>query len=310
MQTMGEKYDLFLEQNYNTHPNYKGEYNDNGNMHGIGSITKKTYEYEGDFNDGAITGRGIYNWFDGDAYVGDVVDGFRHGYGSYYYKSGNSYEGDWCKSLKHGFGVFFFKRGGIYNGEWENNKKCGKGIFRINDKIIYDGEWKDDEKYGYGIQYNPDGTFVEGYFYNGILVSEYVFHFNQKYGTSFSDKEYEKFVGYMQTTGLNVIDALEYCKTCHFCGSNKIHLGREFCHDCHTNDTYMDCFRGEECLICQGVISEKWGSEKDSEEEEEEEDEEEEDEDEDDEDDDDDDDESIEDTKLLHRSKRKMRQIF
>jgi hypothetical protein len=301
MQTIGEMYDLFLEQNYNTNPNYNGEYNDDGNMHGIGSITKATCEYEGEFKDGSITGRGIYNWVNGDAYVGDLVNGHRHGFGSYYYESGNSYEGDWCNNLRHGFGVFFYTNGGIYNGEWENNKRCGNGIYRINDKIHYDGEWKNDEKWGYGTLYNEDGTVAEeGYFYNGMPVSEYVFHFNKKYGTNFSNEDYEKFVGYIRITGLYANDALVYCQSCHICNSEQMTLGEEFCSVCDVKENYMVCYRGEECLICQGAYrSDKWGSEKDSESESESDISDDSDSDVYDDEESDDDDESVEDTQLF-----------
>ena len=217
-QSMGEQYDSFLEQN--TNPHYTGEYNDNGQMHGIGSlknylfghvhISTNNYEYEGEFKDGAMTGTGVFNWENGDSYTGDVLNGMLHGYGIIYYSSGCTYEGMWRNNSKHGTGIYFYTSGDTYDGEWRNGAKDGKGVFRNRDrKIIYDGEWKDDNKTGYGILYNlEDETNIEGYFYNGIPVNEFVYGFNQEHGTGFTNWEYDQFLTYMENTNLEVADAL------------------------------------------------------------------------------------------------------
>jgi len=207
---MGEQYDSFLEQNAN--PHYTGEYNDNGQMHGIGSIKRylSGYEYEGEFKDGAMTGTGVFNWENGDSYTGDVLNGILHGYGIIYYSSGCTYEGTWRNNCKHGTGIYFYTSGDTYDGEWRNGAKDGKGIFRNRDrKVIYDGEWKDDNRTGYGILYNPeDETKIEGYFYNGIPVNEFVYEFNQEHGTGFTNWEYDQFLTYMENSNLEVADAL------------------------------------------------------------------------------------------------------
>ena len=209
-QSMGEQYDSFLEQNAN--PHYTGEYNDNGQMHGIGSIKRylSGYEYEGEFKDGAMTGTGVFNWENGDSYTGDVLNGILHGYGIIYYSSGCTYEGTWRNNCKHGTGIYFYTSGDTYDGEWRNGAKDGKGIFRNRDrKVIYDGEWKDDNRTGYGILYNPeDETKIEGYFYNGIPVNEFVYEFNQEHGTGFTNWEYDQFLTYMENSNLEVADAL------------------------------------------------------------------------------------------------------
>jgi hypothetical protein len=210
LQSMGEQYDSFLEQNAN--PHYTGEYNDNGQMHGIGSIKRylSGYEYEGEFKDGAMTGTGVFNWENGDSYTGDVLNGILHGYGIIYYSSGCTYEGTWRNNCKHGTGIYFYTSGDTYDGEWKNGAKDGKGVFRNRDrKVIYDGEWKDDNRTGYGILYNlEDETKIEGYFYNGIPVNEFVYEFNQEHGTGFTNWEYDQFLTYMENSNLEVADAL------------------------------------------------------------------------------------------------------
>ena len=265
-QTIGEKYDLFLEQNYNPNPNYVGEYNDDGEMHGIGSIktylfghvhiSTDNYEYEGDFVNGAITGTGIFNWGNGDAYSGDVLDGRLHGYGILYYSSGCTYEGTWRNNCKHGKGIYYYVSGNTYDGEWKNGKKQGKGVFRNKDrKIIFDGEWKNGEQTGYGIMYNPeDETKIEGYFHNGTPVNEFVYQFNQEYETDYTNHDYDKILTYMQKTKLEVADAIEYSKTCHFCGFYKTKLEQEFCSYLCTVAEPM-CFRGDACKICKPVLN-------------------------------------------------------
>ena len=221
-QTTGEKYDLFLEQNYNPNPHYVGEYNDEGKMHGIGSIktylfghvhiSTDNYEYEGEFNNDTITGMGIFNWSNGDSYTGEVLNGKLHGHGIFYYSSGCTYEGTWRNNCKHGSGIYYYASGDTYDGEWRNETKEGKGVFRNRDqKIIYDGEWKDDNKTGYGTMYNTeDETKIEGYFYNGIPVNEFVYEFNQEHRTSFTNWEYDQFLTYIEKTNLNVADALAH----------------------------------------------------------------------------------------------------
>jgi hypothetical protein len=197
-------------------------------MHGIGSlktylfghvhISTNNYEYEGEFNDGAITGKGIFNWSNGDSYTGDVLNGRLHGRGIFYYNSsciyedsGCTYEGMWRNNCKHGTGIYYYASGDTYDGEWRNGTKEGKGVFRNKDrKIIYDGEWKDDNKTGYGILYNlEDETKIEGYFYNGISVNEFVYEFNREHGTEFTNWEYDKFLTYTEKTKLEVADALD-----------------------------------------------------------------------------------------------------
>jgi len=265
MQTTGEKYDLFLEQNYNPNPHYTGEYNDDGKMHGIGTIktylfghvhiSTDNYEYEGEFNDGAITGMGIFNWGNGDSYTGEVLNGKLHGHGIFYYKSGCTYQGSWVNNCKHGSGIYYYTSGNTYDGEWKNGKKEGNGVFRSKDrKIMYDGEWKDGKKTGYGTMYSPeDETKIEGYFHKGIPVNEFVYAFNQEHETDFTNQDYDNLLTYMQTTKLEVPDAIEYCKTCHFCGFDKKRLDQEFCsYLCGVAYEHepMQCFRGDACKIC------------------------------------------------------------
>jgi hypothetical protein len=83
--------------------------------------------------------------------------------------------------------------------------------------------------------------------------------FNKKYGTNFSGDDYSNFLEYVQTTKLDTADALEYCKSCHFCNSPDIKLGDEYCSEQCSNHSMFYCYKGDECLLCDKLLEDAWG---------------------------------------------------
>ena len=60
---------------------YRGEVNDNGLFHGLGEIHFKNSKYEGEFNNGNMTGQGVYeNYLNSIIYDGNFLNGNLHGY--------------------------------------------------------------------------------------------------------------------------------------------------------------------------------------------------------------------------------------
>ena len=98
--------------------------------HGHGKVTFNDgiASYEGDFNNGKMTGKGIYQWKNRDIYEGDFVDGKMHGKGKYKYFEGATYEGYFVNNLREGKGVYTKKDGRIYKGNYKAGKQHGKGV--------------------------------------------------------------------------------------------------------------------------------------------------------------------------------------
>ena len=73
---------------------YEGEFHDN-KIHGKGHIIflKTGIEYIGTFKNEQIDGYGIFNWKNGDQYEGEVKNGKMHGMGKYKYKNGKIFNG-------------------------------------------------------------------------------------------------------------------------------------------------------------------------------------------------------------------------
>ncbi len=60
---------------------YRGEVNDNGIFHGLGEIHFKNWKYEGDFNNGHMTGQGVYeDYLNSIIFDGNFLCGQLHGY--------------------------------------------------------------------------------------------------------------------------------------------------------------------------------------------------------------------------------------
>ena len=177
----------YINNNPNLKEKYIGDVNQYGMRHGQGRLITPTSKfigtfqngkfsgwgreiinnrevYEGKYNDGKITGKGIYKYKD-ILYIGDFVNHLREGKGEkitkkYYYvgqfnnnkingygriqfinaEGGESeYEGFFKENNIEGKGVLKWKNGNIYEGEMKNNKTNGQGILRLNNGVIQKG---------------------------------------------------------------------------------------------------------------------------------------------------------------------------
>ena len=65
--------------------------------HGQGrlELLKDGNIYEGEFNRGEMTGKGIYIWRNKQRYEGDFVNGIKHGKGIYIWPDGFEYNGEY-----------------------------------------------------------------------------------------------------------------------------------------------------------------------------------------------------------------------
>jgi len=127
--------------------NYEGEFH-NDLKHGKGKIifyNIKSESYEGDFENGDLTGKGFYVWKNKHTYSGEFLCGKMHGKGIYKWPDGNQYEGDYIHGIKEGFGEFKWADGRIYKGPFKKGKQHGNGKLTVNgttfDVIFENGKY-------------------------------------------------------------------------------------------------------------------------------------------------------------------------
>jgi hypothetical protein len=56
-----------------------------------------------------------------EEYEGEWVDDQMHGKGTYKFTSGNEYTGEWQNNVMNGFGKMIYADGSSYEGNWCNN---------------------------------------------------------------------------------------------------------------------------------------------------------------------------------------------
>ena len=92
--------------------------------------------YEGEFNRGEITGKGLYIWNNKQKYKGDFVNGIKHGKGIYKWPDGIEYEGDYVNGIREGNGIYKWNDGRVFKGKFKNGKPDGKGKLTYNGKTV------------------------------------------------------------------------------------------------------------------------------------------------------------------------------
>jgi hypothetical protein len=139
-----------------------------GLAHGAGyEVHADLYTYEGNYDNGAKSGKGTLEFKDGGAYVGEfknnLFDGFgvrtwadktyygywaggrMQGAGTLSYRSGDKFKGEFLNDMKHGKGVYYFYNGSEFEGTWFEDEIQGEGELRHvrGDKTV--GQWKSAE---------------------------------------------------------------------------------------------------------------------------------------------------------------------
>ncbi len=131
---------------------YAGQINSDGLPHGFGSIRWDEYEctYEGDWENGAINGRGKKTWDSGDVFEGTFVDGQLSGEAHCNFSDGSSYDGEYENDQINGHGTLTMENGDVYEGDFRENTFFGKGKYTYADGNFFDGEWEDGAWRGSG----------------------------------------------------------------------------------------------------------------------------------------------------------------
>ena len=74
-------------------------------------------EYTGDYKNGPMHGKGLYEWSEGEYYRGDFVKGKKEGSGEMHWANGRSFAGSFVNGRPQGIGIF--DNGINYKGEMQ-----------------------------------------------------------------------------------------------------------------------------------------------------------------------------------------------
>ena len=74
-----------------------------------------------------------------EEYEGDWEEDAMHGFGVYRYTSGAVYSGHWARGRQQGAGTMQFADGSRYEGQWEDNRMHGDGVYTDADQVRWEG---------------------------------------------------------------------------------------------------------------------------------------------------------------------------
>ena len=123
--------------------------------------------YEGELQDGVLTGQGTLVWPNGARYEGSFSDGLMHGAGTWTSPAGDRYQGDFANGMKHGQGVLDYADGSRYEGQFEQDYPSGSGTLAWSDGTRYHGEFRYGLPWGHGLLTGSDGRTYEGEYERG-----------------------------------------------------------------------------------------------------------------------------------------------
>ena len=113
-----------------------------GKLHGQGVLdyqAKGGYNrFAGDFVDGELLGKLVYDGANGDHFEGVVRDDGHKGQGVFVDANGEWYDGDFKDGLYHGKGLLLLKDGGQLEGHFVVGKAEGQGTYTAVDGTLYE----------------------------------------------------------------------------------------------------------------------------------------------------------------------------
>ena len=179
-----------------TVPMYAGRLTD-GVLQGTGREydEKGLLSYEGEFQDGARSGRGIAYERGLMVYQGQFGEGTYQGSGTLYGKGGvRIYEGQFSAGLYDGTGKLYNDDYLSYEGQFVAGIPEGDGKRYVEKVLFYAGAFHEGLPHGEGVTYYPDGTvFYRGGFSAGIFDgngTEYAENGSIRYTGGFSEGKY------------------------------------------------------------------------------------------------------------------------
>jgi hypothetical protein len=105
--------------------------------------------YEGQFNQGLISGHGYSKYINGATYNGYMVNDQKTGEGVYTWPNGSRYAGNFILDKRSGHGEMSWINGSSYVGVWREGKENDKkGKYEYSDGRTFEGEVKDGFLHG------------------------------------------------------------------------------------------------------------------------------------------------------------------
>eukprot|EP00939_MAST-03C_sp_MAST-3C-sp1_P003223 g3223.t1 len=126
----------------------------NGVASGRGSILTKFYQYEGNIQDGAMSGRGALWTRDGRRYDGSFASISKH----------RDERGNVLRPL--------LRENEYHNGTYHTVDETENSVMKFADGSVYEGHFKDGKINGRGVYRRVDGVILRGMFKNGLLHGE------------------------------------------------------------------------------------------------------------------------------------------
>ena len=153
--------------------------------HGKGKFTSQSINYDGDWYEGKMQGKGTLNVVDW-TYKGDITDGLANGEGKLSYNiasldSTKTIEGTFKNGKANGKVFIAFISGKEYTGDAFEGKLQGQGKLiykdkskdRIGAQVIpnsyYEGSWNNNVRDGIGTTYYQNGEKLEGLWKNDLF---------------------------------------------------------------------------------------------------------------------------------------------
>ncbi|KRX00816.1 hypothetical protein PPERSA_01995 [Pseudocohnilembus persalinus] len=128
------------------------------------NCNKQSY-YEGEFQNGEITGKGVYVYSNGNVYKGEFLEGEKHGQGVFN-TDYEQYTGEFQYNQYHGDGIIKKSNGDVIEGQFKNHKPHGNcEINIISKQEKYIGQMQNGLKHGEG-EYTIPNYSYKGNFEN------------------------------------------------------------------------------------------------------------------------------------------------
>ncbi|XP_058191801.1 phosphatidylinositol 4-phosphate 5-kinase 8 isoform X2 [Rhododendron vialii] len=124
--------------------------------------------YEGEWEEGKMTGKGQIFWPSGATYEGDFSGGYLHGFGTLTCSDGSIYRGDWRMNVQHGLGRKEYCNSDVYDGSWKEGVYEGSGWYSWSNGNTYIGNWKGGKMCGRGVMKWENGDRFDGFWLNGF----------------------------------------------------------------------------------------------------------------------------------------------
>eukprot|EP00753_Platysulcus_tardus_P005889 PLAT13745.1.p1 GENE.PLAT13745.1~~PLAT13745.1.p1 ORF type:complete len:756 (+),score=219.77 PLAT13745.1:50-2317(+) len=134
------------------------------------------FHYVGQWKDGAMNGRGTYQFADGGTYYGAWKNGYPEGRGTAVYPDGTVFDGFWKAGQFHGSGKLTMGNGIVYEGAFFEGARSGEGVQTFPTGQVYRGHFMHNLRDGRGECTLPTGHVYNGGWRQGMIAGPGALH--------------------------------------------------------------------------------------------------------------------------------------